>query len=619
MKKCYLLLLAVLLHETASSQIAATFEVFVDYQRRDISPYIYGINNGVYKKATWRRWGGNRTSAYNWENNFSNAGADWFHNNDDYIPWASNLPLSLYLVPASPLVAFHDSSLVQNAMSAITLPMVGYVARDGGGVVDIADMAPSPRWRQVVNNKPGPLSLTPDTTDNFVYVDEEMNKLINTFGPSNTATGIKAYIMDNEPGLWCTQFAHMRDVNNDCVTYNELFTKSVNLATTIKNMDTGALVFGPESYGFNEYWSLQDATDDANYSSDHWFIDSYLKHMEQASANAGKRLLDVFSVHWYPDVNVPGIFAGDTSLMANYERMLCTRTLWDSSYTSNSWIGQWFGAELPIIPRIKSSINQFYPGTKFCIDEYSYGAPYHISGGIAQVDALGAFGKTGVDYAAIWTDVTDYVRRAFDLYRDYDGNGGTFGDISVMTTSSLNPAEAGIFASVTDTFNNEVHIIVTNKLEALTLYGTFHLNSSVNYNKVSNYSFRAGSTAIADTTLPPGSINGNIFTFAMPPWSAHHFVIQDTNALSVNKVVAGNNIQLSIAPNPASDKVNVTYANLSGKATIIVTDATGRIVNRYNKLGKQGKLELDGLPSGIYFIKCTDGLHSKTDKLIIAK
>jgi hypothetical protein len=618
MRKSYLLLIAIAFALPATAQLNITFNINVQQERHDISPYIYGINNGVYKKATWRRWGGNRTSAYNWENNFSNAGHDWFHNNDDYIPWASNLPLSQYLIPASPLVAFHDSSLAQNAMSAITLPMVGYVSRDGAGVVDISEMAPSPRWREVVNNKQSALSLTPDTTDGFIYVDEEMNKLINTFGLSNTPTGIKAYIMDNEPGLWCSQFAHMRDENNDCVTYNELFTKSENLANTIKGMDTGALVFGPESYGFNEYWSLQDASDDANYSSDHWFVDSYLKHMQQASVSAGKRLLDVFSVHWYPDVNVPGIFTGDTTLMANLERMQCPRTLWDSSYTSNSWIGQWFGNELPIIPRLKSSINQWYPGTKFCIDEYSYGAPYHISGGIAQVDALGAFGKTGVDYAAIWTEVSDYTRSAFDLYRDYDGNDGTFGDISVKTLCSSSPGEASMFASVTDTTNNEVHIIVTNKSEANSIFGTFVITNDVNYNKVTDYSFKVGAMAIADTVLPPSAINGNVFAFTLPPLSAHHFVIQDTTTLSVANASASNKIELSIAPNPATDKVNITYANLI-KGNITISDVTGKIIKQYQNLKTKGTITLTDLNSGIYFIHCHDGIHTKTEKLIIVK
>ena len=50
---------------------------------KPISPYIYGINQygnqNKYKqvKATAVRQGGNRTTAYNWENNASNAGSDW--------------------------------------------------------------------------------------------------------------------------------------------------------------------------------------------------------------------------------------------------------------------------------------------------------------------------------------------------------------------------------------------------------------------------------------------------------------------------------------------------------------------------------------------------------------
>ena len=55
---------------------------------KPISPYIYGINQygnqNKYKqvKATAVRQGGNRTTAYNWENNASNAGSDWNHSSD---------------------------------------------------------------------------------------------------------------------------------------------------------------------------------------------------------------------------------------------------------------------------------------------------------------------------------------------------------------------------------------------------------------------------------------------------------------------------------------------------------------------------------------------------------
>lgn len=55
--------------------------------RKPISPYIYGINyirRGEAPDVTAfaARQGGNRHSAYNWENNASSAGADYKHYSD---------------------------------------------------------------------------------------------------------------------------------------------------------------------------------------------------------------------------------------------------------------------------------------------------------------------------------------------------------------------------------------------------------------------------------------------------------------------------------------------------------------------------------------------------------
>jgi hypothetical protein len=55
-----------------------------------ISPYIYGINfysgiTGAPPLLTFDRDGGNRWTAYNWINNASNAGSDYFYENDNYL------------------------------------------------------------------------------------------------------------------------------------------------------------------------------------------------------------------------------------------------------------------------------------------------------------------------------------------------------------------------------------------------------------------------------------------------------------------------------------------------------------------------------------------------------
>ena len=57
--------------------------------RHPISPYIYGTNQpdwaGRSRGLRLGRLGGNRWTAYNWETNASNAGADYHHQNDDYL------------------------------------------------------------------------------------------------------------------------------------------------------------------------------------------------------------------------------------------------------------------------------------------------------------------------------------------------------------------------------------------------------------------------------------------------------------------------------------------------------------------------------------------------------
>ena len=53
---------------------------------KPISPYIYGMNffagSSLTNPVTLDRLGGNRWTGYNWETNASNAGRDWYYQND---------------------------------------------------------------------------------------------------------------------------------------------------------------------------------------------------------------------------------------------------------------------------------------------------------------------------------------------------------------------------------------------------------------------------------------------------------------------------------------------------------------------------------------------------------
>ena len=85
-----------------------------------ISPLIYGSNGQGGDRAaniTARRYGGNRTTGYNWQNNASNAGTDYLNESDDFATWVAGIPDSLENVPGIACTAFQDTSLAMHCYS----------------------------------------------------------------------------------------------------------------------------------------------------------------------------------------------------------------------------------------------------------------------------------------------------------------------------------------------------------------------------------------------------------------------------------------------------------------------------------------------------------------------
>jgi hypothetical protein len=184
------------------------FNVSIDTtkDKTPISQLIYGGNWDFNDASlTSKRLGGNRMTGYNWENNFSNAGSDWQHSSDTYLLSNGNVPKDQWSEPASVITTFHEQNQSQGIpYSLVTLQAAGYVSADSKGTVSEAETAPSARWKEVKFNKDSALSLTPDTTDDYVYMDELFNFLTNKYGSASTPTGIKAYAIDNEPAYGLT-------------------------------------------------------------------------------------------------------------------------------------------------------------------------------------------------------------------------------------------------------------------------------------------------------------------------------------------------------------------------------------------------------------------------------
>jgi hypothetical protein len=175
----------------------------------------------------------------------------------------------------------------------------------------------------------------------------------------------------------------------------------------------------------------------------------FLKKCGDYRQKNGKPLIDVFDVHWYPQGQVDGqsVYQGkgaDPRFCAL--RLRSTRDLWDGDYKQESWIANaGMGDVVAVIPRVRRWIEQHNPGMELCLGEYNFGGADNISGALAQADALGIFGRENLDLAFLWHTPEGTQELGWQLFRDYDGNQGRYGDRSIAARS--NQADLAVYAA----------------------------------------------------------------------------------------------------------------------------------------------------------------------------
>ena len=424
-----------------------------------ISRYIYGVNRkleGDWAGLPLRREGGNRWTAYNWTNNASNAGNDWHFQNDNGMGNTDS--------PAAPLVSALENASANKAAMVITVPINGYVSADKKGDGDVRKSGPdylTTRFAREEPAKGSPFTLTPDPKSPVVYQDEFVNwvKTKYPYGQTDPLRPI-FFSLDNEPDLWN---ATHKEVHPDKPTYAEIIQKTTDYAKAIKAVEPKAKIFGPVNYGWQGYVRLQDAPDANNRD----FQEVFLAAMQAAEKSAGKRLLDVFDIHWYPEASGGGkrIVTPDSGPELIEARVQAPRSLWDPTYTEKSWITKSSThGPINLLPRMQKKIDDNYPGTPLSMTEYNYGGGGHISGAIAEADVLGIFGRQNLFAAAEWPMAKDesFIAAGLKMFRNYDGSNAMFGDTSISATTS-DVAATSIYASLDSTNKQRMILVAINK------------------------------------------------------------------------------------------------------------------------------------------------------------
>ncbi|HXR63870.1 MAG TPA: glycoside hydrolase family 44 protein [Rudaea sp.] len=438
-----------------------TVSVDANANRHAISTLVYGVAYGTSTtladlNSPLNRYGGNNASRYNWQLNADNRDFDWY--------FESIADTSA--VAGERGDTFISQSKAGNAQAMLTLPMLDWVAKLGANRGKLASFSQAKygaqtgndaQWypdagngvlkatgQNITGNDPNDANLPNSTTLQQGWVQH----LVSQWGNASGA-GLKYYILDNEHSIW--QSTH-RDVHPVGATMDEIRQRMIDYATMVKNIDPAATVVGPEEWGWSGYFysgydqqygaahnwcCYPDKAAHGNWDYLPWLLDQ----LHQNEVSTGKRLLDVFSVHWYPQ---GGEFGNDTSTTMQLLRNRSTRSLWDPNYVDATWIND----KVQLIPRIRNWVATYYPGLQTAITEYNWGAESHINGATTQADIYGIFGREGLDMATRWTtpDPSTPTYKAMKLWRNYDGNRSTFGDTSV-SASVPNPDNLSAFAA----------------------------------------------------------------------------------------------------------------------------------------------------------------------------
>jgi len=492
-----------------------------------ISPYIYGMNFADENLAQElhlpvRRWGGNSTSRYNYQNNTYNTGSDWYFEN---------------ISGGTSADAFVNQDRRTQTKTLLTMPLIGWVSKDspanhpfycGFNRSKFPSQDAFDPWDNACGN--GQLNganLTGnDPTDTSVAITQAFDSgwvshLISLFKTADQG-GVMFYDLDNEPMLWNSTH---RDVHPAATTYDEMRTRTYDYAAAIKAADPAAQTLGPVVWGWCAYfYSAKDGCSPGSDRAAHNntdFAEWYLQQMRSYEQTHGIRILDYVDVHAYPQAN--GIFSDNPgSAAVQALRLRSTRQLWDLTYVDESWIGQ----PVYLIPRMRAWVANDYPGTKTAITEYNWGALGYLNGALAQADVLGIFGREGLDLATLWGPPTTAQpgAYAFRMYLNYDGLGHRFGETSVRAVS----ADQGLLSlyGARRSSDGALTLMIINKTSS-PLTSTVTISNFVPALSAEVYRYDAGNLQ-AIVRQPDQALGGNGFTAVFPANSITLMVVLPT-------------------------------------------------------------------------------------------
>lgn len=614
---------AATLSALAATATFASVSVSIDATKdvKPISPYIYGRNiDGIDGKTAelseddiatietmneagvrfMRANNGNNSTRYNWRKKLT-VHPDWY-NNVEPIDWditaqkiQENMPYTnaMYAFQLTGYAAstreynFPDWDFYINhdknwAKATLDLAGGGEVSEDGQTLIKAGD------YRLYTESWPA------DSTVGII--DHWKNELKYDMGR------FQYWSMDNEMEIWAGTHSDLQlDVTGDF-----LVERYIDVAKKARDAWPGIKLTGPVVA--NEwYWcsiaykggtSGRIKKSDSGEDRDYCWLEYFIKKVAAAQKASGKRLIDVFDIHWYPDekkyddqVQWHRVFFDTNYVYPGANSIKQVNGGWDETITKefifkriNDWLDKYFGKDHGITLALTET------------DLGTAGDP--MTTALIYASWLGTFMNNGVEIFTPWT-WREGMYEVLHLFSRYNHE-------NRVAAVSSNDSLVSAYASVNKD-KNGLTVIFVNRDKSTA--------QSVDVD-VSNYEIADGEAR----TLTLAGLTGETFKShkenALKTGSAKvasNKLALELPAKSIVAVTFGKEAVLTAVPKVASaPNAKLFYRdnawfidNTSGDVQgIAVRNALGKAVASWGFMPKgEVKLAANALTSGVYIVQ----------------
>ena len=605
-----------------------TITVDASRDKRAVSPYIYGLNNGYDKPAQFyrdagvqlsRMNNGNNATKYNWRKKITSH-PDWYNNVYTY-DWDARSKV---------VSANHPDMQIMWAFQ-----LLGRVASTNAHNFNEGAFNNYQLWEGVNQNLAG--GGTPNTSgtnlhkaavegDMTLYTrewpaDSTVAILDHWFGEGGLGLNQEQFHywnMDNEPDIW--NGTHDDVMSDGQLPAAEFMDRYIEVAKKAKALFPDIKICGPvttsEWHWFK--WGEESIRIDGRYYC--WF-EYFIKRCADEEKASGVRVVDVFDIHHYPwSTDVAGALQNHRSFFDRsyiYPGANGVKTIyggWDTSQNKvyifarvNDWLNKHFGAN---------------HGIGLGVSEWSVGVnnPNPNVASVIYASTLGTFANHGVEYFTPWhwnVGMWETLHLFSRYARAYSVSSTSTLETSVSAYTTLSEAADSMTVILVNrdlTASRNVTVNLAHFTAAEGNHPTLQLSSLPaveTFKTHTNNALKKQEVAVASNT----------FTLTLPALSTTAVLLKASTVGSrrINQPMG----DMKLYPNPAGETVSVQLDLPSATpVSIILTDQQGRrhrVIDAWFDGHTAIRVDVSTLPPGFYLLSATSDRFTSVKRLVVKR